>query len=266
MAAIRCKACGRLYSYKKEGCCPNCGAYNRPPKQERVNADGTVQHMTDAAYEHRQHAQGKVCFEKKECFEDQTRQSKPRIEVKSTAAASPSHNKGRKSPAQSIIGVIIAVMIASGVFSSFFDRLTGVDVEPEDYTGPVYTEPDENEPVEVIIGGDNTAAMMEEVTMEDGSTFTVWDWERNDDSKEMVIYLDVLPAEDSEHYFDAVLRCTYPSGEEELLTEAYTVQDSDGTMEYHFDISGYSDLTPAFFEVHEWEHGDVILTQTIDLR
>ena len=69
MAAIRCKACGRLYDYRKEGCCPGCGAYNRPPKRERVNIDGTVQHMTDAAYERRQHAQGKVCFEEKECYE-----------------------------------------------------------------------------------------------------------------------------------------------------------------------------------------------------
>ena len=41
MATIRCKACGKLYSYEKEGCCPGCGAYNRPPKRERVNADGT---------------------------------------------------------------------------------------------------------------------------------------------------------------------------------------------------------------------------------
>ena len=81
MGLIQCKACGALYRYEKEGCCPKCGAYNRPPKRERVNADGTVQHMTDAAYEQRNHAQGKVCFEEKEChekkvcYEDQARRS-----------------------------------------------------------------------------------------------------------------------------------------------------------------------------------------------
>lgn len=69
MGLIQCKACGALYRYEKEGCCPKCGAYNRPPKRERVNADGTVQHMSDAAYERRQQVQGKVCFEEKECHE-----------------------------------------------------------------------------------------------------------------------------------------------------------------------------------------------------
>ena len=67
---IRCKACGARYSYEKEGCCPGCGAYNRPPKRERVNPDGTVQHMTDAEYARRSKATGKVCFEEKECYEE----------------------------------------------------------------------------------------------------------------------------------------------------------------------------------------------------
>ena len=87
MATIHCKACGATYHYEKEGCCPSCGAYNRPPKRERVNADGTVQHMTDAAYEKRQHARDKVCFEEKECYEekvcyeDQARQGNTRRTV-----------------------------------------------------------------------------------------------------------------------------------------------------------------------------------------
>ena len=95
MATIHCKACGAVYRYEKEGCCPNCGAYNRPPKRERVNADGTVQHMTDAAYERRQHAQGKVCFEEKECheekvcYEDQARQGTRRTVPQGNAAPRP---------------------------------------------------------------------------------------------------------------------------------------------------------------------------------
>lgn len=38
MASIRCKTCGRTYDYGKEGFCPNCGAYNRPPRQAWVGA------------------------------------------------------------------------------------------------------------------------------------------------------------------------------------------------------------------------------------
>ena len=95
MATIHCKACGTSYHYEKEGCCPNCGAYNRPPKRERVNADGTVQHMTQADYERRQHAQGKVCFEEKECheekvcYEDQARQGGQRRASQGSIYASP---------------------------------------------------------------------------------------------------------------------------------------------------------------------------------
>jgi DNA-directed RNA polymerase subunit M/transcription elongation factor TFIIS len=105
MATIRCKGCGALYNYDKEGCCPKCGAYNRPPKRERVNADGTVQHMTDAAYEQRNHAQGKVCFEEKEChekkvcYEDQARRSAaPRPDPVLCRKRRPSTENKRKSP------------------------------------------------------------------------------------------------------------------------------------------------------------------------
>lgn len=46
MAMVQCKACGKIYDYEKNGCCPSCGAYNRPPRRERVDADGTVHHLT----------------------------------------------------------------------------------------------------------------------------------------------------------------------------------------------------------------------------
>ena len=45
MATIHCKACGKSYNYEKNGCCPECGAYNRPPRREQVYADGTVHHL-----------------------------------------------------------------------------------------------------------------------------------------------------------------------------------------------------------------------------
>lgn len=48
MATVHCKACGKSYNYEKNGCCPECGAYNRPPRRERVDADGTVHHLDGA--------------------------------------------------------------------------------------------------------------------------------------------------------------------------------------------------------------------------
>ena len=75
---VKCKACGKRYDYKEHGCCPECGAYNRPPQRNRVDVDGTVHHMSDADFlenrEARRRSQGeKVCFEQDVCYEDQAR-------------------------------------------------------------------------------------------------------------------------------------------------------------------------------------------------
>lgn len=56
MPAIRCKACGKTYD-SREGFCPKCGAYNRPPRREWVDAEGDVHYAE----------QEKVCYEQKEC-------------------------------------------------------------------------------------------------------------------------------------------------------------------------------------------------------
>ncbi len=76
MASIRCKACGCTYDYNKEGMCPRCGAYNRPPRRERVDPDGSIHYLEprDAAVP--PHRGKKVCYEQKTCYEEQTRRSR----------------------------------------------------------------------------------------------------------------------------------------------------------------------------------------------
>lgn len=83
MQMIRCAACGRRYDYQQEGCCPRCGAYNRPPRREWVDADGTVHHGKNRAQARPR--PGKVCYEEKVCFEEQAR--KPRKKVAAPSAA-----------------------------------------------------------------------------------------------------------------------------------------------------------------------------------
>lgn len=39
MASIKCKACGRRYSYHQSDLCPHCGAYNKPGSRMRVDFD-----------------------------------------------------------------------------------------------------------------------------------------------------------------------------------------------------------------------------------
>ena len=78
MVMVKCKACGKRYDYKQHGCCPECGAYNRPPQRNRVDVDGTVHRMSDADFldnsRQRRRSQGsKVCFEQDVCYEEQAR-------------------------------------------------------------------------------------------------------------------------------------------------------------------------------------------------
>ena len=49
MRNIHCRNCGCHYDYAKEGMCPNCGAYNRPPMRETVDANGVVHHLDAVA-------------------------------------------------------------------------------------------------------------------------------------------------------------------------------------------------------------------------
>lgn len=39
MANIKCKSCGKRYSYHQSDLCPHCGAYNRPASRMRVDFD-----------------------------------------------------------------------------------------------------------------------------------------------------------------------------------------------------------------------------------
>ena len=68
---VKCKNCAKRYDYREHGCCPECGAYNRPPQWDRVAADGTIYHVSDEAFldnteERRRSMPGKVCFDRSE--------------------------------------------------------------------------------------------------------------------------------------------------------------------------------------------------------
>lgn len=42
MRSVRCYDCGRIYNYDEDGFCPGCGAFNQPPRDLRIGADGSV--------------------------------------------------------------------------------------------------------------------------------------------------------------------------------------------------------------------------------
>lgn len=77
MASIKCKACGRRYSYHDSDLCPHCGAYNKPGSRMRVDfdKDGNAELLHERQFLQQSVAgrKRKDCYEQKECHEDQVR-------------------------------------------------------------------------------------------------------------------------------------------------------------------------------------------------
>lgn len=113
MPNIRCKTCGRTYSYEKQGMCPKCGAYNRPPRRERVDPDGSVHYLDDRSAITGvvpNHPRDKVCYEKKVCYEEQTKKPSFR-DVEHIAASIFPKMANKKRGGE--IGIVIAVLVVA---------------------------------------------------------------------------------------------------------------------------------------------------------
>ncbi len=135
MPNIRCKTCGRTYSYEKQGMCPKCGAYNRPPRRERVDPDGSVHYLDDRSAITGvvpNHPRDKVCFEKKVCYEEQAKKPSFRDVENIMATFFPkaaSKNRGKE------LGIVIAVLVVALILINTID-FTPRQPEP-DYPTPV---------------------------------------------------------------------------------------------------------------------------------
>ena len=140
MQTVRCAACGRRYDYRQEGCCPRCGAYNRPPRREWVQADGTIRHCEDRTQA--QPRPGKVCYEEKVCFEEQAR--KPRKKPAASAYSSEREVKSAREPIKprfsgrrgqnssvgvALVGIVVLFVIFMVKNSSLSDHIGG-DPDP----------------------------------------------------------------------------------------------------------------------------------------
>ena len=132
MAMVQCKACGKSYNYEKNGCCPECGAYNRPPRRERVDADGTVHHLT--GQERRSVPRGgKVCFEKKECHEK-------KVCFEDEARKKPAHRSFSLTSGQRVL-LVFMLFVVLGIIASFASSVRlhwGGSREPETPSYPAH--------------------------------------------------------------------------------------------------------------------------------
>ena len=149
MATIHCKSCGRVYVYEKNGTCPRCGAYNRPPRKEIVEADGTVRYVT---------TEQKVCYEEEECYEEEVRQGSSSYHYTPAASvhskrkrdvdniADKLRQKGKATSAQkksATIVVIISALIsvAATIIGNVADRRSAIPAPAAEPWESVAVEP-----------------------------------------------------------------------------------------------------------------------------
>lgn len=139
MPNIRCKTCGRTYSYEKQGMCPKCGAYNRPPRRERVDPDGSVHYLDDRSAITGvvpNHPRDKVCYE------EQAKKPSAAGTMRSAAERfSKMPKKKRESAAASLVGVVLALIFSiSGIRSCQADLARRFTTPEPDYpiSEPVY--------------------------------------------------------------------------------------------------------------------------------
>ena len=184
MVMVKCKACGKRYDNKQHGCCPECGAYNRPPRRNRVGTDGVVYHMSDNEFldnsRHRRRSQGeKVCFEQDVCYEDQARKvrsgGKPWEEPLNAGLSwlqqqgKKRHKKEGKKPVGAAIAVAVLVSILPTILSTCMKIVDNLDIGSgleEIFTETVPAKPD-RKPDQIYVSRD---AVM-------GEKFLWWDAE-----------------------------------------------------------------------------------------
>lgn len=121
MPNIRCKTCGRTYSYEKQGMCPKCGAYNRPPRRERIDPDGSIHYLDDRSAitgAAPNHPRDKVCYEKKVCYEEQAK--KPSFRDVEHIAASIFPKMANKKRGGGL-GIVISVLVFALVLINTID-------------------------------------------------------------------------------------------------------------------------------------------------
>ena len=208
MPAIRCKACGKTYD-SREGFCPKCGAYNRPPRREWVDAGGDVHYAE----------QEKVCYEQKECheekvcYENQTRRPRPHIR-RPAAGKSPSS-------AATFIAVAVAVIVLfavlRGVSGDIFDR--NEPMPDYDWSTPEYVG-------EAVASAREYAAVGETFYLED-SAFTVEHLEVDWESDTLTVY---IAEGDTYHMFPSLVTLREDGLEEWIPPYDVSVAADNGNL------------------------------------
>lgn len=215
MASIRCKACGRRYSYHASDLCPHCGAYNRPQSRMRVDfdADGNAELLNEQQFRQQSAAnrRNKVCYE----TETESRDTESTF--------------GRPAVKREVLGGFCAMLIAVLVLLNLGVRYV---VRIENVTAPepdISALPTEGSTMPMYGVGetftvDDRPVTVEEVTFEEGKLLVLVQW---DNEARWLPELSVITAA-AEAVSDPL--CEEVIGEnlsESLYRYTYCVEDID---------------------------------------
>ena len=216
MARVKCKACGERYDYHEHGCCPECGAYNRPPQRNRVGADGVVHHISDTDFlentaKRRGSQNGKVCFEREECYEDEARYgSRSPFDAVSTRAEKKKESSSAGRRKKFLVTMIVVILLinvlpilltmcsVSGVFEELVDELFSTEVgwdKPGEEVASVDLAPDLSEfpviaPGQTFLWWDTNACVTELLVneMDEGTKVELTLWVEDPQDKPTICY------------------------------------------------------------------------------
>ena len=217
MVKITCQACGHRYDYAKEGLCPNCGAYNRPPRRETVDADGVVHHL-NVVEDEEEVLQGKAYYEQQECHEDTPRKVRSHkngesrrksLSYEKIVAKVSDHSKKKKNAK---MAAIVAILLS--VVTTLIGNLTAKRVE-------VVPEPEGS-----IAQAEERAVEFEgSVETKDGR-FTIVGWGMNGKQFEVHYTADFDPMEKGTVFVEYVKE----DGQQDIMTptESYFQKRADG--------------------------------------
>lgn len=247
MPTIKCKACGKRYSYHESDLCPHCGAYNRPSSRMRVDFDkeGNAELLHEQEFQRQSEANRK----RKDCYEQPVRQGKPAALHRPTGG-----NAALKTTVRAIVlSIVVAVII--GVLSLTFMRVetlkqtwTRAEEPAEDVSGDeayiFYYDVGE----QFVVNGQPVT--VEAVALEEEILSVTLQWASPDPVPKLhILYENGCVLEDYPYAVEdkegGVWQCDYIGDDEEDVVEAYLIFTDFGDDQVPF-YEVWTDITEIF--------------------
>lgn len=232
MASIKCKSCGKRYSYHESDLCPHCGAYNKPGGRMRVDfdQDGNAELLHEREFL-RQSAAGrerKDCYEQKECHEEDVRQGKKGLRRDDAG------DTGKKT--MEAVALFFMLMLALTVVFSLIQQTyhPAGNEEPAIEIVPV-------SPAEEITGEYIFYYELGEQFVIDGQPVRVEAVELNTEELQATVYWE------NEAIYTPELYAILEDGSEMFAYTWYEDNAGDGNWQYGYtDDAGWENVTEAY--------------------